>query len=233
MAVDEAADTVSCNTLDCGGEVFRRHMQSLGIVAHLTLGAADAGGEQVGQLTDDVGGAVAVEIGGITLCMRLEDVIHHRQAETSHQFVIEQQMTVAHAVAETVEVGKQDSSLLVGEFDDRILVERDASTNTVIVRWQQARKEFVVGGEPLYLHLWNGDKALCATRIWHYHQIVFPQMIALFVKHETPLPICTQQVHTSVTQSRVIHPKEVRSVLKINFHGAKLQIISFLFHPSR
>lgn len=137
-------------------------------------------------------------------------------------------MAVAKAVTETVEVGKQDSSLLVGEFDDRILVERDASTNTVIVRWQQARKEFVVGGEPLYLHLWNGDKALCATRIWHYHQIVFPKMIALFVKHETPLPFCTQQVHTRMTQLGVIHPKEIGGILKINFHSAKIHFISLI-----
>jgi hypothetical protein len=53
-------------------------------------------------------------------------------------------------------------------------------------------------------------------------------MIALFVKHETPLPFCTQQVHTSVTQSGVIHPEEIRSVLKINLHGAKLQIIPLI-----
>jgi hypothetical protein len=30
-------------------------------------------------------------------------------------------------------------------------------------------------------------------------------------------------MHTSVTQSGVIHPEEIRSVLKINLHGAKLQ----------
>ncbi len=77
-AVNITADAVASHTFDRGGEVFRRNIQPLGIVAHLALGATDAGGEQVGQLTDNVGGSVAVEIGGITLCMRLEDVIHHR-----------------------------------------------------------------------------------------------------------------------------------------------------------
>jgi hypothetical protein len=33
-------------------------------------------------------------------------------------------------------------------------------------------------------------------------------------------------MHTGVAQSRGIHPKEIRSVLKINLHGAKLHFIS-------
>ena len=87
--VDVTADTMARHAFDRGGEVFRRDIQSLGIVTHLALGATDASGEQVGQLTDDVGGAVAVGVGGITLGVRLEDVVHHRQAKTPHQFVVE------------------------------------------------------------------------------------------------------------------------------------------------
>jgi hypothetical protein len=33
-------------------------------------------------------------------------------------------------------------------------------------------------------------------------------------------------MHTSVAQFGVIHSKEIRSVLKINLHGAKLHFIS-------
>ena len=77
-AIDITTDTVARHAFDRSGKVLRRDVQPLGIVAYLTLGATDAGGEQVGQLTDNVGGSIAVEIGGITLCMRLEDVIHHR-----------------------------------------------------------------------------------------------------------------------------------------------------------
>ena len=33
-------------------------------------------------------------------------------------------------------------------------------------------------------------------------------------------------MHTSVTQFGVIHPEEVRSILKINLHGAKIHFIS-------
>ena len=76
--VDVTADAVARHAFDRGGEVFRRDVQPLGIVAHLALGATDAGVEQVGQLTDDVGGAVAVSVGGLALGMRLEDVVHHR-----------------------------------------------------------------------------------------------------------------------------------------------------------
>ena len=61
-AVDEAADAVAGDALDGGGEVLGRYIQALGIVADVALGAADAGGEQVGQLADDIGGAVAVGV---------------------------------------------------------------------------------------------------------------------------------------------------------------------------
>ena len=76
--VDVTADTMASHAFDRGREIFRRDVQPLGIVAYLALGATDAGGEQVGQLTDDIGRSVAVGIGGITLCVRLEDVVHHR-----------------------------------------------------------------------------------------------------------------------------------------------------------
>ena len=136
-------------------------------------------------------------------------------------------MAVAHAVAETVEVGEQDSSLLVGEFDDRVLVERDASSDAVVIRRQQARKEFVVGDEPLHLQIRMGGEVFCASRICHHHQIVFHNVVAFRVKHKAAFAFCAEQMHTSVAQSGVIHPKEVRSVLKINLHGAKIHFISF------
>ena len=152
VAVDEAADAVAGDALDGGGEVLRRHVQSLGIVAHLALGAADAGGEQVGQLSDDIGGAVAVGVGGLALRVRLEDVVHHRQAEAAHQLTVEQQVAVVHAVTETVEVCEENVRLPVGELDDRVVVERDAAPDAVVVRRQQSAEVFVVGGEPLDLH---------------------------------------------------------------------------------
>ena len=38
------------------------------------------------------------EVTGFLLGMGLEDVVHHGQAETAHQFAIELQMAVVHAV---------------------------------------------------------------------------------------------------------------------------------------
>lgn len=170
MAVDKAADTVAGDTLDGGGEVLRRHVQSLGIVAHLALGAADAGGEQVGQLSDDIGGAVAVGVGGLALRVRLEDVVYHRQAEAAHQLTVEQQVAVVHAVTEAVEVCEENVRLPVGELDDRVVIERDAAPDAVVVRRQQSAEVFVVGGEPLDLHSRSGSEVLRPAWVRHHHR---------------------------------------------------------------
>ena len=77
------------DALDGGGKVFGRYVEPLGIVAHVALGAADAGGEQVGELPDDNGGAVAVGVGGVAAGVELEDVVHHRQAEAPHHLAVE------------------------------------------------------------------------------------------------------------------------------------------------
>ena len=136
-------------------------------------------------------------------------------------------MAVAEAITETVEVGKQDSSLLVGEFDDRVLVERDASTNTVVIRRQQVLQKLIVGCKPLHLHPWSGREVLGTAGIGHHHKVVFRYVVTFFVEHKTTFTSSANKVHTSVAQFGVIHLKEIRSVLKINFHGTKIHFISF------
>ena len=128
-------------------------------------------------------------------------------------------MAVAEAITETVEVGKQDSSLLIGEFDDRGLVELDASSYTVVVRWQQARKEFVVGGEPLYLQIGIGYKILCTAWIWHHHQVVFFNLVAMFVENETTFTSSANQMHTGVAQYRRVHTVKVGGKQKSIFQS--------------
>ena len=49
----------------------------------------------------------------------------------------------------------------------------------------------------------------------------------MFVENETTFTSSANQMHTSVAQSWVIDPEEIRSVLKINLHGAKIHFISF------
>ena len=66
---------MACHTFDGGREVFGRYVQSLGIVAHFTFCAADAGSEQRHELFHDIGCAVAVGVGGVTLGMGFEDVV--------------------------------------------------------------------------------------------------------------------------------------------------------------
>ena len=134
VAVDEAADAVAGDSLDGGGKVLRRHVQPPCIVAHFAFGAADTGGEQVGQLPDDIGGAVAVGIGGLAAGVKLEDVVYHRQAEAPHHLAVEEQVAVVHAVAQAVEVLQQDFRLPVVNLDDGVLVEADAAPDAVVVR---------------------------------------------------------------------------------------------------
>ena len=74
-----------------------------------------------------------MSVGGITLSMGLEDVVHHGQAETAHQFTIELQMLVAHALTNPVKVTEQMTGLIICEFDDRVLVLRDAAADAVVV----------------------------------------------------------------------------------------------------
>ena len=135
-AVDEAADAVAGDALDGGGEVLGRYIQSLGIVADVALRAADAGGEQVGQLADDNGGAVAVGVGGVAPGVELEDVVHHRQAEAPHHLAVEEQVAVVEAVAQAMEVLQQDFRLAVVDLDDGVLVEADAAPDTIVIRRQ-------------------------------------------------------------------------------------------------
>ena len=113
VTVDVRGDAVACHPFDGGREIFGRYMQTVGIVAHITLRTTDARGEQGHQLFHDVGCAVGMRLGGFSFGMGLEDVVHHRQAKTAHQFMIELQMAVTHTVTKTMEVIKQMLCLLI------------------------------------------------------------------------------------------------------------------------
>ena len=200
------------DALDGGGEVFGRYVQPLGVVADIALGAADAGGEQVGQMPDDDGGAVAVGIGGVATGVELKDVVHHRQAEAPHHLAVEEQVAVVEAVAQAVEVLQQDFRLSVVDLDDGVLVEADAAPDAVVVRRQEAQQELVVGGEPLNLHPWYRRKILRPVGVWNHHKVVLHDVVATFVEHETSFPRPAQQVHTGVFQFWRVHRQKVRRV---------------------
>lgn len=211
-AVDEAADAVAGDALDGGGEVFRRYVEPFGIVADVALRAADACGKQVGQLTDDVGGAVAVGVGGVAARVELEDVVHHRQAEAPHHLAVEEQVAVIEAVAQAVDVFQQDFRLSVVDLDDGVLVEADAASDAVVVRRQEAMQEFVVGGNPLHLHPRRRREILRPVGVWNHHQVVLHDVVAPLVEHETSFPRRAQQVHAGMSQLRRIHRQEIRRV---------------------
>ena len=90
VAVDVRGDAMTRYALNGGREILGRHVQTLGIVAHIAFCAADAGSEQCHELFHDIGRAVAVGVSSITLSMNLEDIIHHSKAEASHQFMVEE-----------------------------------------------------------------------------------------------------------------------------------------------
>ncbi len=113
---------MSCHAFDGGRKIFWRYVQTLGIVAHITFRSANARSQQSHQLFHDVGCAVGMGVCCITLGMGHEDVVHHRQAETAHQFAIELQMAVVLAVAQPREVIKQRSGLFICLFDNEVIV---------------------------------------------------------------------------------------------------------------
>ena len=60
---------------------------------------------------------------GVPLRVCLEDVIHHRQAEAAHQFTIELQVAVFHAVAQAMKILQQVAGLLIRQSDDWVLIQ--------------------------------------------------------------------------------------------------------------
>ena len=127
-------------------------------------------------------------------------------------------MAVAHAVAETVEVGEHDSCLLISEFDDGILVEGDASSDAVVIRRQQVLQKLIVGCKPLHLQIRMGGEVICAGRIWHHHQIVFFNLVAFCVKHKAAFARSANKMHAGVGKFRRVHRQEIRRVLKVELH---------------
>ncbi len=65
MTVDVGGYAVASNPLDGGREVFGRHVQTLGIIAHVAFGATDACSKQSHELLYYIGRAVAVGVDGI------------------------------------------------------------------------------------------------------------------------------------------------------------------------
>ena len=133
VTVDVGTDAVARDTLDGGRKVFGRYVETLGVVTDIALCATDSGGEHFHQLLDDVCRTVCMGLGRIAYGVRLKDIIDHRQAQASHQLPIEEQVPVAQAVPETMEITEQMLRLYIVQMDDRVLVERDASADAVVV----------------------------------------------------------------------------------------------------
>ena len=135
-------------------------------------------------------------------------------------------MTVGHAVAKPMEIGKQNAGLFVCESDDRVLIQRDAAADTIVIRWQQVLQELVVGGKPLHLHIGVGRNVTDAGGHGYYHQIVFHDVVASVIEHETAFTCRTQQMHTGMAELRRVHPVEVGGILEIYLHWDKNTTIS-------
>ena len=103
----------------------------------------------------------------------------------------------AHETAKIV-AGK-DCSIQI-ETDDRILIQRDAAPNAVIVRRQQVLQKLIVGGEPLHPHVAMGGKVAHAVRHGNHQQVVLHDVIAVLVEHKAALARRTQHVHAGMAQ---------------------------------
>ena len=126
--------------------------------------------KQSHQLFYDVGCAVSMRICGFPLGMSLEDVVHHRKAEAAHQFAIELYMAVVHTVTKTMEVIKQMLCLLICQFDNGVLVQRDTATDAVVVRRQQVLKKLIISSKPFYLQVCMCRKVADSIRHRYHHR---------------------------------------------------------------
>ena len=219
VAVDEGGDAVTRDPLDGGGEIFRRHVEAPGIVAHVAFGAADARSQQLQQSLHNPGRAVGVATGGFASGVSLEDVINQREAEAAHQFAMEGHAAVVHPVAQPVEVCQDVPGLTVGEPYDRVPVERDAAPDAVVVGGQEVLQEPVVGGKPLHPHVVAGRKIADAVGRGNHHQVVPHDMVAVAVEHQAPFARRAQQVHAGVAQLSGVYAAEVGGKIKIRVHG--------------
>ena len=128
-------------------------------------------------------------------------------------------MAVIHAVTKSVEVGKKMAGLLIRQFDNWVLVQRDAAADAVVIRWQQVLQELIVCRKPLHLHIGMRRNVTDAGRHGYHYQVVFYDMIAPLIEHKTALASCAEQVHTGVAQLWCIHRQEVGGILEIYLHG--------------
>ena len=62
-------------------------------------------------------------------------------------------MAVVLSITKPMEVIQQMLCLFICQFDDWVLIQRDTSTDAVVVRWQQVLQELVIGSKPLYLQV--------------------------------------------------------------------------------
>ena len=58
-----------------------------------------------------------------------------------------------HAFTQTMEVIQYMACLLVSQLNDRVLVQRDTATDTVVVRRQQVLQKLIIGSKPLHLQV--------------------------------------------------------------------------------
>ena len=117
-----------------------------------------------------------------------------------------------------MEIVKQVSCLLICELDNRILIQRDAPPDAVVVGWQQILQKLIVGSKPFHLHVGMGSQVLHPVGHGNHHQVVPCDVITMFVEHKTPLPRLAKQMHASVAQLSRIHPVEVGGILEISLH---------------
>ena len=92
-----------------------------------------------------------MRVGGLVLGMGFEDIVHHRQAEATHELAVELELVICHAVTQTMKVILQIARLFFCKSYDGVLVECDAAPDAVVVRWQQVLQELVVGCKPFHL----------------------------------------------------------------------------------
>jgi hypothetical protein len=121
---------------------------------------------------------------------------------------------------------KKTPCIFIRKRDNRVVVEAYATTNTVVVGGQQSVEELVAGGKPFHTGTFRCSDIADFVWVGDHHEIVFEDMEALSVEHETALALRADEVDTTSAQLFGVDSVKVFRKYELIFHAAKIRIFT-------
>ncbi len=217
VAVDEGGDAAARRAAHGVGEIFGRDVEPPGVVADFALGATDAGLQQLHQFLYDKAAAVGRFQRAVMLGMEVEEVVHYRAAQASHQLAIEQVRSLARTVAEPADIFREPPGVRFAEGEHRIVVQHYPAADAEVVGRQLGVQEFERRCEKLHPQV--GMRCRVADLVGQNQdrRIVAAEVPAAVVEDEAALALETNQVQAPSVKPFVVDLPEVRGKYEIRF----------------